>query len=154
MPGRGQGTGAATRAGPVPRYDLGEEPDELRTPDLCSVCGTGRRRTLRRLPGGTYGDAPPRNVRGVTRSDRRAAPGADPLDRAEDRAELVAEATPPAPLLAVAGLQLAHPPDLGLDELIDVAVEHRGGVAGLDARTQVLDDLVRVEDVVADLGAP
>src|SRR3569833_3409010 len=145
-PERGLGMGMAASAEPIPRLNLGEEPDELRISDLCSVCGTCRRRTLHRLPGGTRGGSSPRHVRRLTGADRGADPGADPADRIEAR-------TPLAGVLpAVAGLQAAHPPDLALEELIDVAVEHGAGVARLDARTQVLDDLVRVEHVVAVLG--
>src|SRR4051812_17895457 len=48
------------------------------------------------------------------------------------------------------------PPDaeeVRLDELIDVAVQHGVGVAGLDAGAQVLYQTVRREDVIADLRA-
>src|SRR5471032_2430983 len=46
------------------------------------------------------------------------------------------------------------PADAGLDEFVDLAVEHRGRVARLDVGPQVLHQLVGVQDVVADLGAP
>src|SRR3569833_1378741 len=147
-PERGLGMGMAASAEPIPRLNLGEEPDELRTPDLCSVCGTRRRRTLHRLPGGTRGGSSHRHVRRLTGADRGADPGADPARRIQARPPL-ARVQP-----AVAGLQAARPQDLALVELMDVAVEHWAGVARLDARTQVLDVLVRWEHVVAYLGAP
>src|SRR6266496_2380488 len=48
----------------------------------------------------------------------------------------------------------AKPADLSLDEVVDLSIENRLGVARLDSRTQVLDALVGVQDIVADLGAP
>src|SRR6202034_4623670 len=48
----------------------------------------------------------------------------------------------------------AEPADLGVNEFVDLAVHHRGGVPGLEAGPQVLDVLVRVQNVVADLGTP
>src|SRR4051812_21778783 len=60
------------------------------------------------------------------------------------------------PRLSAGGhrLLLAAPPDAGLDEAVDVAVEDRGGVAGLLLGPQVLDHLVRVQHVGAHLVAP
>src|SRR5580698_2930904 len=48
----------------------------------------------------------------------------------------------------------AEPADLGVDEVVDLAVHHRRGIPGLEAGPHVLDVLVRVQNVVADLGAP
>ena len=42
----------------------------------------------------------------------------------------------------------------GGEEAVDVAVEHRAGVAGFDAGAQILDHLVGLQDVGADLVAP
>src|SRR5579859_270498 len=49
---------------------------------------------------------------------------------------------------------LAEPADLVVDELVDLAVEDRHGVTGLHSGPHVLYGLVRVQDVVADLGPP
>ena len=46
------------------------------------------------------------------------------------------------------------PLELGLHERVEVAVQDGAGVAGLVARAQVLDHLVRVQDVAPDLVAP
>ena len=43
--------------------------------------------------------------------------------------------------------------EVGLDEAVELAVEHRAGVADLVAGPQVLDELVRLQDVGADLAA-
>src|SRR5579863_1944696 len=51
-------------------------------------------------------------------------------------------------------LRAAQPADLGVDEVVDVALEHRLGLRGLVARARVLHHLVGVKDVVADLRAP
>src|SRR5215831_5808931 len=48
----------------------------------------------------------------------------------------------------------SEPADLGLDEVVDLAVHHRRGVPGLVSGPQVLDLLVGVQHVAADLGAP
>src|SRR5205823_13905818 len=47
-----------------------------------------------------------------------------------------------------------RPRERGLDEGIDVAAEHPGRVADLDARAVVLHEGVRMEDVGADLASP
>src|SRR3569833_686894 len=87
-PERGLGMGMAASAEPIPRLNLGEEPDELRTPDLCSVCGTRRRRTLHRLPGGTRGGSSPRHVRRLIVADRVVVDGADSCVRIVARTPL------------------------------------------------------------------
>src|SRR5690606_2702051 len=52
-------------------------------------------------------------------------------------------------------LRLAHTPaDTGLDEAVDVAVEDRAGVVDLVVGAQILDHLVRVQHVGAQLVAP
>src|ERR687890_255417 len=51
-----------------------------------------------------------------------------------------------------AGLYSGAAPEVGVDKSVDVAVEDTLNVAGLRASTQVLDHLVGVEDVGADLG--
>src|SRR5919197_685896 len=43
---------------------------------------------------------------------------------------------------------------VGFHERVEVAVEHSAGVAGLVPRAQVFDQVVGVQDVVADLAAP
>src|SRR5215831_5014123 len=48
----------------------------------------------------------------------------------------------------------SEPADLGLDEVVDLAVHHRGRVPGLVSGPQVLDVLVRVQNVVPDLRPP
>src|SRR4051812_45350588 len=45
----------------------------------------------------------------------------------------------------------AAPADLRLDEVVEFAVENGRDVAGLEARPRVLDELVRMQDVVAHL---
>ena len=45
------------------------------------------------------------------------------------------------------------PAEVGVDEAVEVAVEHGAGVADLVAGPQVLDELVGLEDVGADLAA-
>src|SRR3982075_4157553 len=48
---------------------------------------------------------------------------------------------------------LGQPPaQPGLDERVDLAVQHRLGVADLQAGPDVLDQGVRLQDVVPDLG--
>ena len=42
-------------------------------------------------------------------------------------------------------------PEVGLDEAVDSAVEHGAGVADLMAGPQILDELVRLKNVRADL---
>src|ERR1700746_3490584 len=49
---------------------------------------------------------------------------------------------------------LAQPADLGVDEIVDLPVQDRDGVTRLHARPHVLDVLIGVQDVVADLGTP
>src|SRR6188768_1417707 len=49
---------------------------------------------------------------------------------------------------------LSPPAQVALDEFVDVAVEHALHVARLDLGAQVLDHLVRLQDVAADLAAP
>ena len=44
-------------------------------------------------------------------------------------------------------------PQVGFDEAVEVAVEHGAGVADLVIGPQVLDELVGLEDVRADLAA-
>src|SRR4051812_49106668 len=59
--------------------------------------------------------------------------------------------------LATSGVRAvlaALPSDAGLEEAVDVAVEHGRGVADLVVGPQVLDHLVRVQDVRAHLVAP
>src|SRR5450759_2390036 len=51
-------------------------------------------------------------------------------------------------------LGAALPADPGLDETVDVTVEHGAGVADLVLGAQVLDHLVGVQDVRAHLVAP
>src|SRR3954454_20255652 len=51
-------------------------------------------------------------------------------------------------------LLLPSPADAGLDEGVDVTVQDGGGVAGLLLGPQVLDHLVRVQDVGTHLVAP
>src|SRR3954466_14139781 len=46
------------------------------------------------------------------------------------------------------------PPEVALHELVEIAVEHRVDVARLDLGAQVLDHLVGLHDVRADLTAP
>src|SRR3712207_4316423 len=58
------------------------------------------------------------------------------------------------PGLSRSDFLLTAPADAGLDEGVDVAVEDRRGVAGLVLGPQVLDHLVRVQDVGAHLVAP
>src|SRR5262245_66432499 len=58
----------------------------------------------------------------------------------------------PAPRSTSGGGALAGPPlELGPDEPVQVAVEHRLRVADLLARAEVLHHRVRVDDVGADL---
>src|SRR6476620_4937535 len=59
------------------------------------------------------------------------------------------------PSCRIAALGARFQPGLqaGLDELVEVAVQHLLRVAALDARAQVLDAAL-VEHVVADLAAP
>src|SRR5690349_12702243 len=52
------------------------------------------------------------------------------------------------------GLARGEPLELGGHEGVEVAVEHAAGVRGLDRGPEVLDHLVRVEDVAPDLVAP
>ena len=59
----------------------------------------------------------------------------------------------PGPSLPVL-LLLPAPADAGVDEAVDIAVEHGVGAADLVAGAQVLDHLVGVEDVGAHLVAP
>src|SRR4051794_40319157 len=51
-------------------------------------------------------------------------------------------------------LPLLTPPDAGLDEPVDLAVEHRGRVACLELRAEILDHLVWVQDVGPHLVPP
>ena len=46
------------------------------------------------------------------------------------------------------------PAEVAVDEFVDVAVEHAADVARLDLGAQVLDHLVRLHHVAADLAAP
>src|SRR6478609_875033 len=46
------------------------------------------------------------------------------------------------------------PAEVALHELVDVTVEDRGDVAALHPAAQVLDHLVRLQHVVADLAPP
>src|SRR5665647_320006 len=55
---------------------------------------------------------------------------------------------------SLVALGAALPADPGLDETVDVAVEHAAGVAHLVLGAQVLDHLVGVQDVRAHLVAP
>jgi LysR family transcriptional regulator, chromosome initiation inhibitor len=64
-------------------------------------------------------------------------------------------------LLTAVGLRLlgdvlaaAQPADLGVDEVVDLPVEHGLCLRGLMARPLVLHHLVRIQDVVADLRPP
>src|SRR4051794_434245 len=52
------------------------------------------------------------------------------------------------------GVLAAPPADTGLDEAVDLAVQHRRRIADLELRPQVLDHLVRVQHVRAHLVAP
>src|SRR3954454_12157630 len=65
------------------------------------------------------------------------------------------DSRPPSVPPTGSGLLGASPPaDARLQEVVDLAVEHRGRVAGLVLGAQVLDHLVRVQDVGAHLVAP
>ena len=55
---------------------------------------------------------------------------------------------------ALGALLLLAPADAGVDEAVDIAVEHRVGVADLEVGPQVLDHLVGVEDIGAHLVPP
>src|SRR5690606_13441891 len=66
---------------------------------------------------------------------------------------LRATAGPPG-LVPGSPLVAAHPADLGVDERVDVALQNAGRVPRLHSGAGVLDALVRVQHVVADLGAP
>ncbi len=48
----------------------------------------------------------------------------------------------------------AHTHQVSFDERVDRAVEHRRGVANLDAGAMVLDHLIRLQHVGSDLAAP
>src|SRR5919201_2907418 len=54
----------------------------------------------------------------------------------------------------VACRSAGRPRERGLDEGIDVAAEHTGGVADLEPGSVVLHERVRVQEVRADLAAP
>src|SRR5919106_820669 len=59
-----------------------------------------------------------------------------------------------APLGLTALLGLPPPADARLDEVVDLTVEHRAGVAGLVLGTQVLHHLVGVQHIGPHLVAP
>ena len=44
-------------------------------------------------------------------------------------------------------------PEIALDEAVDVAVEHGAGVADFEAGPRVLHQLIRLEDIRANLAA-
>src|SRR5215213_7784818 len=58
------------------------------------------------------------------------------------------------PTSRVGAVLAALPADASLEEAVDVAVEHRGGVADLMLGAQVLDHLVRMQDIGTHLVAP
>src|SRR5262249_1723643 len=58
----------------------------------------------------------------------------------------------PSALLLVFFLRLVA--EVGLEEVVDFAVEDVLGLGGLDAGATIADEGVRLEDVVADLVAP
>src|SRR5512142_453135 len=118
----------------------GRGSDELRAPDLRAMCRAGGGRSLPGVPGGARSRPPPALGRQPA-VDHRRHPGADLRAPAGYAVR---------PLAAV----LAHPADLGVDEFVDLAVQDRQGVPGLHAGAHVLDVLVRVEDIVPDLGSP
>src|SRR3954447_19089261 len=139
----------AGRRGPAPRA-----PRRART---AWAAARGRRP---RCPAGCRARARGRRWRGAAPGRRRARPcgrgrgsarGRGNRRRAPRRgtAPSAARDAPNSP--ARARLRLAQ--QLGPDELVEVAVEHGVDVADLVAGAQVLDDLVRVQDVVADLRA-
>src|SRR6478752_1391257 len=68
--------------------------------------------------------------------------------------ETVAAQPPQPPSVGLGLLGAAAPADAGLEEPVEVAVEHGLRVALLVAGPQVLDDLVGVQHVVAHLVAP
>src|SRR4051794_8948046 len=103
------------------------------------MLGTGGRGPLRVLPG---------NAR------RGACAWAAPVSASDPAARRTApvgrRAVPPL-VRSVGG---GPPPDLSLDEVVDVAVEHSGRVAGLDVSACVLHQLVRMQHVVTHLVLP
>src|SRR5689334_18644705 len=93
---------------------------------------------------------------------RHASPAGLSIAKSADLLNVSATQQRPKQLLqsarrsVVVGNRLAGPApaDAGLDEVVDLAVEDAGRVAGLVQRAQVLDHLVRVQDVGAHLVAP
>src|SRR5450759_2443604 len=62
--------------------------------------------------------------------------------------------SPGVAALCLVAFGAAFPADPGLDEAVDVTVEHGAGVADLVLGAQILDHLVRVQYVGAHLVAP
>jgi len=133
---------------------LGRQSDELRTPDLRAMRWAGRGGPVSGMPSSQVrpAQARPRNqcpVRGrpATASNSRALGRTAPHTVTSP---LASGALRGALLLALG----SQPADLGLDELVDLAVHDSGRIARLVASAQVLDVLVRMQHVVAYLGAP
>src|SRR6266700_3854833 len=139
--------------------------DELRAPDLRTMRRAGGGRPLSGVPGSAGPRSP--SLRRQPAADHRRHPGAD-LRAPAGLALRALEGSagpgddPPRPRVwgrpqtprSFLTAALAHPADLSVDEFVDLAVQDRQGVPGLHASAHVLDVLVRVEDVVADLGPP
>src|SRR5689334_2690703 len=99
----------------------GRGSDELRAPDLCTLYRAGGGRPLPRVPGGPGSRPPPALLRQPA-GDHRRHPGADlraPAGRALRTLGVVALAWgSPAGVPGALAAVLAHPADLGVDELV------------------------------------